>query len=423
LPEAVGRYAALWRTAGVPRVMLPAMLARLPVAIEPLGVFLYLLEKTGSYPAASAALAAFSATVAVAWPIHGRLVDRHGARLVLSGLALLHMLALAAFVLAARGPAWLTLAAVVPIAATLAPIGSTVRAAWALLVRPGPLLDTANALEAVLIEVFFVAGPVLAGVLTGSFGALAAVLVAGAALVAGSFGYASAPAVARMRPQALPSPTTGTVLPRRHRRWRRTSRPWRIPGVLAVLVAVGAASAAFAVLEVAVPATVSGRLGSAATGVTLLSLPPAASVIGGLLYGARRHTWPPLRRYLTLLLVATVCMVPLVVPSPIGVLAVCLFVAGLPLAAISAEEFGILGELVPKSAINEAFAVAATMMAAGSAVGTLVAGVVVSAAGPGWARLLSPLAALAALGAVICARDPLRRAGAPAAHGLEPATV
>ncbi|MEH1164839.1 MFS transporter [Micromonospora sp. CPCC 205539] len=401
LGEAVGRYADLWRTPGVPRVMLPAMLARLPVAIEPLAIFLHISAETGSYTAGATALGVFSAALAVAWPLHGRLIDRRGLRVVLMTLAVLHSVALAVFVVAGRGPAWLLVASVAPVALTMAPIGSTVRAAWALILPPGPTLNTANALEAVLIEVFFVIGPALTGLLTGVFSALTTTLLAGGMLVVGSLLYGSAPAISTMRRQpdhTEAAPTEDTS----HNR-----RPWRIPGVVAILVAAGGAAAAFAVLEVTVPATVSAHGDAAATGVALLSLPPAASVLGGLVWGARSHTRQPVNRYLGLLAVGFVCMVPLVFASSVAVLAVCLFLAGLPLAALSSEEFGLLGSLVPKTVINESFALAATMMAVGSAAGTLAAGAVLGWLGNTEARLLSPAAALIAFVAVLSMRATL----------------
>ncbi|WP_431728174.1 MFS transporter [Verrucosispora sp. TAA-831] len=413
LVDAVGRYVELWRTPGVPRVMLPAMLARLPVAIEPLAIFLHVSEKTGSYSAGATALALFSGGLAVAWPVHGRLIDRHGLRRVLPVLAMLHAVALVGFVAANQGPGWMLISSVVPVALTMAPVGSTVRAAWALILPPGPKLNTANALEAVLIEVFFVIGPAATGLFTSVFSALATTLLAGGMLVVGSLLYGSAPAVATLRKPgeaAEAEATTGDGP-------GRTRRPWRIPGVVAILVAAGAAAAAFAVLEVAVPATVSAHGSTAATGVALLSLPPAASVLGGLVWGARQHTRRAVNRYLVLLAVALACMIPLVFATSIPVLAVCLFLAGLPLAALSAEEFGLLGQLVPKTVINESFALAATMMAVGSAAGTLLAGAVLGWFGPAEARLLSPVAALVALAAVLWVRDTLSRVDAPVSVG------
>ncbi|MEU5908531.1 MFS transporter [Micromonospora sp. NPDC047467] len=410
LGKAAGRYAALWRTPGVPRVMLPAMLARLPVAIEPLAIFLHISAETGSYTAGATALGLFSAALAVAWPLHGRLIDRRGLRVVLLTLAVLHAVALAVFVAAGSGPTWLLVASVAPVALTMAPVGSTVRAAWALILPPGPSLNTANALEAVLIEVFFVIGPALTGLLTGTFSALTTTLLAGGMLVVGSFLYGTAPAVSTMRKETdgvEPGAADGGK--KSHARGER--RPWRIPGVVAILVAAGGAAAAFAVLEVTVPATVSANGDAAATGVALLSLPPAASVLGGLVWGARQHTRLPVNRYLVLLAVAVACMVPLVFATSVAVLAVCLFLAGLPLAALSSEEFGLLGSLVPKTVINESFALAATMMAVGSAVGTLGAGAVLGWLGPTEARLLSPAAALIAFAAVLSMRATLSNAG------------
>jgi predicted MFS family arabinose efflux permease len=392
--EQAGQYAALWRRPGVARLLIPAEFIRLIPSVEPLAIFLFVEHRTHSYGAAATALAAFSISLGLAWPVHGRLIDVLGLRPVVGVLAAAHATALALFFLATRGPLWCTVLGVALVASTVSPMGSATRALWVQMLPPGPLLDRANAMEAALIEVLFMIGPALAGLLATAFGPLVAALLAGAILVTASVAFVTAPAIGRLRPAR---PPTGEV------RLRRSG--WRAPGIPAVLVAIGLGASTFAVLQVTVPATIAADGMSSATGVMLLSLPSAASALGGLAYGTRRHVRAPFERYLILLAAMCLCLIPLTIPSPVGVLAACLFLAGLPQAAVSSEEFGLIGQLAPKNTINETFALATTMIAMGETAGSLAAGALVTSVGPASARILAPGAVLLAIGMAWLARE------------------
>jgi predicted MFS family arabinose efflux permease len=102
------------------------------------------------------------------------------------------------------------------------------------------------------------------------------------------------------------------------------------------------------------------------------------------------------------------------IPSPVGVLAACLFVAGLPQAAVSSEEFGLIGRLAPRHTINETFALATTMIAVGETAGSLTAGALVNSVGPTSARILAPGAVLLAIAMAWLSRDAAR---SPTDHG------
>ena len=369
-------YVALFRHRAVRRVILPAQMARLSVALEPLLLYVAVSQGSGSFSRGSWALAAYTVTIAVTWPLVGRLIDRQGARRVLLPLAVAHGAALVAFGWCGDW-GWSLIPRTVLVAATLGPVGPAIRAAWTRFLSPGEELERANALESVLVEVFFIAGPLLSGAFVATLGVAAGLVASAVMLLLGSLGLAAVPGENTRSPSAEAGSkgSKGSV-----RDW------WRL------LVPLALASAAFGVVEVSVPATI-GDAGS----IWLLSLPPMSSVLGGLVYGAMKHSRSPVARYRSLVAIAFVTLLPFPFASSSLTLGFALFLLGVPLAAVSAEEFGILGLLSGTAAATHAFSVAATSMAVGGAVGHFLAGTALEWSGEWAARLAAPLLGLTAL--------------------------
>jgi hypothetical protein len=72
--------------------------------------------------------------------------------------------------------------------AVVPPLGASMRVLWLSLVGQGPRLQTAYALDAVLDELLFVAGPLLAGGLATLYRPAAGVLATGGLALAGTLG-------------------------------------------------------------------------------------------------------------------------------------------------------------------------------------------------------------------------------------------
>src|SRR4029453_2622055 len=119
-----------------------------------------------SPPQAGAASAAIALTSGLLAPVRGRLVDRLGQPRGLPPMALAFAAALAGLV-AVAGPGAGSVAATVGLAAVAGaggpPLGAAMRGLWLSLFGRGPRLQTAYALDAVLDELLFVTGPLLAG--------------------------------------------------------------------------------------------------------------------------------------------------------------------------------------------------------------------------------------------------------------------
>ena len=145
-------------------------LARLPISMTGLGIVLLISITSGSYGRAGLVSATAILTTAVASPVWGRLIDRIGQRPVLIAAAVLYNVCVGALIATVQfhAPLALTLLAALGVGLGFSSAGACVRARWSYRYHGDPLLNTAFSWEAVLDEVVFIVGPVLATFLATS---------------------------------------------------------------------------------------------------------------------------------------------------------------------------------------------------------------------------------------------------------------
>ena len=162
------RYRAAYATPGAPAFSAAGLLARLPLAIYPIGLVLIVSARTHSYGFAGVVSGAYVLGGALGGPAAGVLVDRYGQRTMLIRFALAHLLFTVAFgiLILAHTPLWTLLAPAVLMGVTLLNVGALVRARWSYVWADaaGPRA-TAYSVESVLDETVFVIGPLVATLL------------------------------------------------------------------------------------------------------------------------------------------------------------------------------------------------------------------------------------------------------------------
>ena len=138
--------------------------ARLPMSMTGLGIVLFISITSGSYGRAGLVTAVATLTTAVAAPAWGRLIDRIGQAPVLIAATIIYNLSTGALITSVLldAPFAVTLLTAVGVGLGFSSAGAAVRARWSHRLRGTPLLNTAFAWEAVLDEVVFIVGPVLA---------------------------------------------------------------------------------------------------------------------------------------------------------------------------------------------------------------------------------------------------------------------
>jgi MFS family permease len=392
----VARYRSVLSVPGCGRVLGTALIARLPQGMTSLGILLMIRAHTGSYTTAGIAVGAYDFSTAAGAPLVGRLVDRFGRRRVLGPGAALQTLVLVALVAVAQaGAGAAPLVALSALAGGLwPPIAPSVRALLRDLVRDAKVRETAYALESVVQELVWIAGPlVVAGVIAFASPATA-VLLSGAVSVCGTLLFVSSPAA--------------------HGRGSRGARHVRvpvlaIPELRAMLGPISLNGVAIGAIAVGLPA-LALHAGSRPASGLMLALWSVGSIAGGLWYGSRDWQASLTARYRALLWTGVICMAPLTAARTIPEGLVGALLAGLVIAPVFSCQYTLVGRTVPAGVENEAFTWVSSALVGGLAAGSAVGGAAVSAAGVGAPFVLGVmamgLAALSALRMPVAAEQP-----------------
>jgi MFS family permease len=365
-------YLGILRLPHARPLLLASLLGRLSSATGPLSVVLFVQDETGSLAQAGVASAAIALASGLLAPVRGRLVDRYGQRRCLPPMALVFAAALAG-VVAVAGPEPGPVAATVALAgvagAAAPPLGASMRVLWLSLVGQGPRLQTAYALDAVLDELLFVVGPLLAGGLATLFRPATGVLATGALAVAGTLGFVASP-LSRAQAGSRATQDGGTG-------WAGALGG---PGLRTLALSLTGVGAAIGIWEIGLVGA-AREAGAVEAASLLLATWAAASAVGGLWYGSREWRRPPGQRYLALLTLLVLAGVPMALAgSPLALGAVVAMV-GLVLAPVESSAYVLAAELAPPGTLTESGTWMTTAINVAGAAGLAVAGSLVDRVG------------------------------------------
>jgi MFS family permease len=359
-------YTRILRTPGVATIVIATQIGRLPIGISGLAILLYVQDVTGSFATAGICAGALALGSAVGAPFQGRLVDWRGERALLP-LAFAHAGGLVlVWVLGAAGAATAVLAcAAFGAGVAFPPVASVLRARWPLLLANEPgLIPAAYALDSVLLELVFVAGPLVTTVIVATVGPEYALTLSAACVLAGTMLF-----LAGLHGHARPAgPEAGT------RRFGLGALA--APGIRTIVLASLPVGFAFGTIEVVIPAFSSDH-GSKELAGLLLAVWSCASGASGLLYGAR-----PMRGRLTDVHLRLAFALPLALAallaavSPIT-MALLVVIAGLPIAPLIASRNQLVERVAPRGSATEAFTWPLTALVAGVSLGAAASGALV----------------------------------------------
>jgi len=384
----VSAYLAILRHGRVGVLLLAALMARLPIGINGLAVVLFLREQMGSFAVAGAVAGGLALGTAVGAPFIGRLVDRAGTR-VLVPLAAGNAATL--LVLVALGSSGAPAAALVALAVATGtlfpPLGSVVRARFPDLLRTAPhLVAPAYALDSVLLELGFVAGPLLTAALVALFDPQAALVFSAAVVLAGTVAFVAA--------SPPPAEAPGTA------RATGLLGPLREPGIQTLVVTMFPIGLAIGALEVALPAFTRDE-GAAELAGVLLAVWSIGSAAGGFVYGLRPRRSPLAALHLRLTILLPIAFLPVLVPTSVGLMALLLLPAGMLIAPILATRNELATAAAPPGTATEALTWPLTALLSGLAAGAALGGALVDA--QGWRAAVLAGVVAAALGSLTAA--------------------
>ncbi|HEY5142469.1 MAG TPA: MFS transporter [Solirubrobacteraceae bacterium] len=385
------RYAAIIRTPHVARLMGTALLARAPLGIDGLAIVLFVRGEYGSYATAGLVAAMFAIGAALVAPIMGRLVDRLGARRILVPLAIVHACALGAVVaFGTHGASVVVLCAAGLIAGcAIPPVGSVLRALWPELLagHREELLTAAYALDAVLLEIAFIVGPIFVAVVASLASPQLALVASVVFVTAGTLLFTATPMARAFSPADDHAHDTGGRL-----------GALRSPGVRTLVLSTVPIGFCLGAAEVSFPAF-GEYVGSRALAGPLLALWSLGSAIGGLIYGAYGHRIPISSAYLRTAALLPLVTLPLALPSTFVAMVPLAILAGLAVAPLLSAGNQLIGDVAPRGAVTEAFTWPLTALVAGVAGGNAVAGAIVQS--HDWRVAFVAAAGVGALGVVV----------------------
>src|SRR5829696_439944 len=377
------RYLEILRTPAVGRLFGASLLARLPMGINGLAIVLLLRAETGSFGVAGA----LALGTGLAAPVTARAIDTLGERVLLA-LATVSAAALLAVISLARleAPAAALIAAALIAGAAFPPASSVLRTRYPLLFEGRPeLIQGAFALDSVLTETIFTAGPLLTAALVVLFEPAAALVVSAAALLCGTVALVAALPPGEERAARADNGRLGALA---------------APGIRTLVASMLPVGFAFGALEVALPAFADAEGAPELAGV-LVAIWSLGSVAGGLTYGARPRRAPLASVHLRVALLLPLSFLPLALASSPAAMALLVVPAGVLIAPLIATRNELAGRVAPAGSRTEAYTWPLTALVAGIALGAAAAGALADATS--WQAAVLVAAAAAALGASISA--------------------
>lgn len=363
--------------------------ARLPTAMLPLGLLLYIADRSGSYATGGLAVAALSVGGGLGGALVGMAADRFGQRGVALAATLVQVGSLATVLLLhGAEPLWATLTLVGVTGLANPQVGAMARSRWG--VHAGrrrdraSFISTAMAFEGAVDETSFVVGPVLVstvGVLTSPSLALALALLL-AVVTQSGFG---------LHPTALPGrgPRGSSTA---HR--VQSSVPWA--RLACLLLAMGSIGVVFGATQTGVAARMADGGTDELTGV-VYALMGVGSAITGLLT-TRLPTSLRLETRIAVsgLLLALGGVLVAAAQGPVALALGCL-VLGIALAPALISAYALAEQAAPEGWTTTVMTSLATANVVGVAAGAAVAGLLVDRSSTGAALKVDAVAGLLVL--------------------------
>ena len=370
-------YGKVFRTPGTKAFCTAGFVARMPIAIYPLGLVLLFSSAHGHYGVAGIMTGVYIVAGGVGSPLMARLVDRLGQDRVLVPAGAIHVLAALCLVVMVHEhlPDPVLAAAIAVMGLSYLAIGSLIRARWSYVLSNPAEIGTAYSLESTLDEGIFTIGPIIASVLATLVAPTASILV-GAALVAGGTIWL----------QSL----SATVPPIPERGGERHRWALAYPGMVLLTVSMVFMGAIFGGVEVTMAAFTGQHGNRGATGVVLACF-ALGSGAAGLVYGARQWTSPLPRRFLLQAVIFAILIPMFLLADSVLGLAVAAAVVGLGIAPALIAGFGLVDRLVPATGLTEGLSWVLTGLNFGYGASAAVSGAVADSHGAHIA-FLSPVA-------------------------------
>jgi MFS family permease len=379
-------YLAVLRAGRIGWLELATLIGRLPIGISGLAVVLFLKEETGSFAPGGAVAGGMALGIGIGAPLMGRWVDRRGTG-VLMLLAAGHAAGILGLIVLgkAHAPTAALVADAVLTGAAFPPSPSVMRARFPQLLRDHPhLMQSAYALDSVLLEISFVSAPLLVAVVVAVLDPAAALSLGAVAVIAGTAMF-----VSLLPKDCEPPPHDGE---------RDVLGPLRSPGIRALVITMLPVGFGIGAVEVSLPAFSEAEGHRELAGI-LLATWSIGSAIGGFTYGVRPRAMSVARAHLRFTMLLPLGFLPALLAPSMVAMALLIVPAGLFIAPIIATRNELASTIAPPGTATEALTWPLTTLVGGIAIGAAVGGALADA--EGWRAVLVAAVVAAGMGAAV----------------------
>jgi len=384
-------YGTLLRTRGGLRFSAAGFIGRMPIAMDSLAIIFIVVAATNSYALAGALTAVGSIVVGAAEVFWSRQADQRGQSRILLMAVPIRVISFLIFVLLVSkdAPIWTWFVSLIIAESTAISAGGMVRRRWLHVLKDHPhnkdghLVNTAYSWEAMVDEIVFILGPVVATTCAVKIAPSAGIL---AGLIFLALGL---PALAAMRSTEPPAEPANEQEPHPPVLKNRIVQSIVFPCALL--------GGFFGAVGITVVGFAEERNHPESTG-WLLAIWAVGSMVAAIINGAIKFKSAHATRFLIYVVGLTLGSIPLLFANSIPLLAVALFVNGLFVAPLIVNAYGTVENAVPAGQITEALTWVIAGMPLGGALASALAGVVIDHAGAQsafWVPLGFMLAAVA----------------------------
>ncbi|PDT81671.1 MFS transporter [Sinorhizobium sp. BJ1] len=380
-------YAEIFRAPGAKGFSAAGFLARLPIAMAPIGIVAMLSQTHGEYWLAGAVSATFALTNALVSPHLSRLVDRYGQTAVVIPTTIISVFAFFALIAAANQgwPDWALFVSAF-LAAAMPSIPALVRARWTEIFRNRPELNTAFAFESSADELVYIAGASLSVGLAVALFPEAGMLAGTIFLAVGTLAFILQRSTEpNLRHTEIDAPQGSAI---------------RLRAVQIITLALVFVGSMFATAEVSAVA-ITKELGQPNAATIVIGVYAIGSFVVGLVLGALNPTMSLHRQLLIAVSVLAITSLPLLVADTVPLLALAVFVSGIAISPTFITAFGLIERRVPASMLTEGVTWVMTGIGIGMALGAFLAGWVVDnfrAQNGFWVSVIAGIATVVTIG-------------------------
>jgi len=367
-------YVTLLRTPGSLKFSTAGFIGRMPIAMDSLAIIFIVVAATDSYALAGALTAVGSIVVGAAEVFWSRQADRRGQAKILLLAVPTRVVSFLIFVILVSkdAPIWTWFVSLIIAESTAISAGGMVRRRWLHILKNDPdnsdghLVNTAYSWEAMVDEIVFILGPVVATSFAVNVAPSAGIL---AGLVFLAIGWTSLAAMKSTEPPAEPAN-------------KQNPHPavLRNKIVQSIVIPCALLGGFFGAIGITVVGFAEERNHPESTG-WLLAIWAVGSAVAALVNGVIKFKSAHAARFLIYLVALTLATVPLLFVNSIPLLALALFTNGLFIAPLIVNAYGTVENAVPAGQITEALTWVIAGMPLGGAVASAVAGVIIDNSG------------------------------------------